>query len=317
MSQSGEAFVDIDSLDKIRIVDYQNFNYNWFYGRTYEILKRNGNFRMELVEQLGPGLTKEDKLIISRIDTVDVKAKDYIQVVKSLSAALPDSIREHSIDLAYKLIWRDQLLGSGPGERIIIETFQSDQLLLLVDAVNDPGSRLVTSIASNLGMNSEWIKESAPRLFETYKLRDVSPTDKEREYCISCFLDKRKVMLAAYSLQGGHNSSDYPFVEMQFISGRDTLSMHTDNPNSLSIPWLLNDSTKIYNPQVSIVLAEMLPDLLYSNKQRLSGARLLVNSKEFKSFEEFLSKRLINKFCTEVRGNERFYVDKEKVSQNR
>ncbi|MEM8894869.1 MAG: hypothetical protein AAGC88_09845, partial [Bacteroidota bacterium] len=123
-----------------------------------------------------------------------------------------------------------------------------------------------------------------------------------------------KNMRASMSLIGSPNTSDYPFIEVQFIRSSDTLNFYTIKPYPLSMPWIIEDSIKSFNPRISILLADLLPDLEYSNKKRLSGDYSI--SIFYDSIEEAFTKSMIFKYCTEFksrkkRRRKRAYVDKE------
>ncbi|MCE7995427.1 MAG: hypothetical protein HEP71_25845 [Roseivirga sp.] len=316
MAQASGDLVNLDEVDRIRIIDFQNFNFSWSCGRTYEIVKRNGEFRMELTDQFRSPISDSSLVSIPQIDTLDVRGLGLFDVAKVLIRANPD-IGGGALGLANYVIWKKHMIGNDPQARIAVDSFRSDRLLALVDAINDQKSRSFVTIVENLGMDSEWVSKNASRLFDSYKLPDVEPTDKQRDYCLSCFLDKRKVITAGLLLVGGHNSSDYPYMEIQFIQSGDTLTFSTDNPYPLSMPWMLNDSIKYYNPKISILLADILPDLIYSNKTRLSGDYTAFT--KYKSVEEIFTKRMLYRFCTEFKGKKkrrkRVYIDVEKVDE--
>lgn len=316
VAQKAGYLVDLDSVDQIRIVDFQNFNFEWSSGRTYEINKRDGEFHMELVDQFSSSLMDTTLISIPQIDTLNIEGLEFFDIVKILIRANPD-IRGDVFRWTRYILWKNQMIGNDPQARIPLDSFRSERLFALVDAINDRKSRNSGRIMTNLGMDPEWIRENASRLFDSYKLPDVEPNDKQRDYCLSCFSDKRKVALAGLSLVGGHNSSDYPYMEIQFIQSGDTLIFSTDNPHPLSMPWMFNDSIKYYNPQISILLSDLLPDLLYSNKTRLSGD--YASFTRYKSFEEAFTKGMIYRFCSEFRGKKkrrkRVYIDEEKLNK--
>ncbi|MGD1840038.1 MAG: hypothetical protein ACFB0B_03960 [Thermonemataceae bacterium] len=43
--------IHLDTIQRIRIIDHQNFNFEWYCGRVYEILKNEGSYEMYLAEQ--------------------------------------------------------------------------------------------------------------------------------------------------------------------------------------------------------------------------------------------------------------------------
>ncbi|MEO9849468.1 MAG: hypothetical protein ABJH72_13535 [Reichenbachiella sp.] len=317
-SQEVSTVVNIDSLDKVIIIDHQNFNYEWYCGRRYEIVRNNHGFEMRQVEQYSSPYSfgQTDKTIEN--DSLDF---DNMKTLEALGISVdePDTL----IELANKVIstkqsyWAQKITMANSMDTVKITSFDPDVFIELISAVNDKKSRSITSIPNNLGIDSIWISNHGERLFNLYKLEDVEPTPDQKKYCLSCFRDPKKRMIAIASAVHGHpNTYDYPFVELQFIEKRDTLFLSTDIPNPYSIPWLLNDSTKYFNPKISVLAAELLPDLEYSNKKRLSGN--FSSSHFFNSLEKAFAKRMIYKYCTEInekkkRRRKRIYLDQEKT----
>ncbi|MGD1840039.1 MAG: hypothetical protein ACFB0B_03965 [Thermonemataceae bacterium] len=171
-------------------------------------------------------------------------------------------------------------------------------------------------------MDSSWVAENALRLFETYQLPDIEPTQAQKAFCLSCFQDQSKLMIASLSLIGHPNTFDYPFIEMQFITSNDTLSLYTRNPTPLSLPWVTEGTNYSYNPKISILLADLLPDLRYSNSNRLAGDYSAVPSYSYQSVEEVFTKVIIYRYCTVFNGKKRkrrkrIYVDKETTITDR
>jgi hypothetical protein len=295
--------INLDSVELIRIIDHQNFNCEWYSGRVYEITKNDLTYEMQLVEQYSkPFFFGEPETSIKE-DSLDISKSKLLE-------KLEVSINQDSaINLANRVVskkhqfWANRINIENIDESIKIESFNGQQLFKLIDAINDLDSRSPRKILENLGMDSSWISENSLRLFEAYKLPDIEPTQEQKEYCLSCFKDQKKTMTASFSLIGSHNTFDYPFIEIQFINSDDTLNFYTDNPYPLSMPWIAEDSIKYYNPKISLLLAELLPDLAYSNKRRLSGD--YSTSFYSKSIEEAFTKSMLNKYCSEFNGKKK------------
>ena len=315
-TQTLDFNINLDSVELIRIIDHQNFNYEWYCGRVYEISNNNGTLEMYLTEQYNkPFFFGEPEMN---------KKEDSINVLKSkFLTELDISINQDSaINLANQVVsrrhqfWAKRIQIENITQPIKIELFDKKQLVKLISVINDTSSGSPKRILENLDMDSAWVSQNADRLFEAYKLPDIEPTPEQKEFCISCFQDQQKTMTASFSLIGSYNSSDYPFIEIQFISSDDTLNLYTDNPYPLSMPWILKDSIKSYNPKISLLLAELLPDVEHSNKSRLSGD--YSTSFYYKSIEEAFTKSMLYKYCTEFNGKKkrrrkRIYIDNEKL----
>lgn len=315
-AQKASFNVDLDSVRRIVIIDHQNFNYEWYCGRVYQITKQHdGAYKMHLIEQynkpyffgeVGPTISQDsfdisNPLSLERLN-ISISQDSAINLANSVVA------RKHNF-------WADRIKVENSKDTVAMGPFDESKLHDLVEAINDKRSRSPRYILQNLGMGPAWIKDNAKRLFDSYKLPETEPTKEQRDYCISCFLDKEKAIRASFSLIGSHNTSDYPYVEIQFIQSSDTLDLYTDNPYPLSLPWMFEDSIKLYNPKVSLLIAELLPERAHSNKGRLSGD--YSTSFNYRSIEEAFAKSVLYRYCTGFKGKKkrrrkRVYIEEGK-----
>ncbi|MDN5211907.1 hypothetical protein QQ020_07585 [Fulvivirgaceae bacterium BMA12] len=314
-TQKTDFEINLDSVKQIVIIDHQNFNYEWYCGRIYDIAKLGATFSMHLLEQYNKPYYFGEEASTNDQGLLDISNS---QLMEELDLFID---QDSAINLANGVVaakhsyWAELIKMENNKIPLYIATFDENKLYALVDAINDRRSRSPRYILKNLGMDSTWIAANAARLFDSYKLSGPEPTPAQRDFCISCFLDKEKAMRASFSLIGTHNTYDYPYIEIQFIQSNDTLSLYTDNPWPLSMPLVFEDSIKYYNPKISLLLAEILPDLKHSNKERLSGD--YSTSFYYTSIEEAFARSVLYRYCTEFKGKKkrrrkRVYIDATK-----
>jgi hypothetical protein len=315
-SEGQSIFINIDSVKLIRIIDHQNFNYEWYCGRVYEITSEDGEFKMYRSEQYSKPFFFGEPVENVQEDSIDISQSKLLTKF--------EINKDSAVDLANRAAaskhnyWANRITVENTNEYLKISEFDEQKLFQLIESINDSSSRSPWKILDNLGMDSLWIAQNAQKLFELYKMPDVEPTPEQKEFCLSCFFDRKKTLIAGYTLTGGPNTSDYPYIEIQFIGHADTLSLSTTNPYPLSLPWLIDDSVKYYNPNISIILSELLPDSEYSNKKRLSRN----NSYPYSSIEEAFAKSLIRRNCTKFNGKRnrkrgRIYISEGKAGNSR
>lgn len=320
-SQVLNQVIDFDSIDKVIIIDHQNFNYEWVCGRRYEIIRSANGFIMRRVEQYSTPYYFGQSSQTEQNDSLDF---DKMILLEKMGVATENS--DSLITVVNEVItnsqsfWEQKINIQNTTDTLLIESFDELKLLELITSINDQNLRHPRYILENLNMDSVWIGLNAERLLETYGLADIEPTQEQKDFCLSCFFDSKKSTRASYSLIGNHNTSDYPFIEVKLITRNDTIDFFTDNPTPLSMPWILEDSIKYYNPKISLLLADLLPDLAHSNKSRLSGS--YQGFYYAKGIEEVFAKSMLYKYCTEFNGKKkrrrkRIYIAEEKAGNNR
>lgn len=316
------SLITIDSIDKVIVIDHQNFNYEWYCGRTYDIIRVDDKFVMRRVEQYNkPYFFGQPEQTIEK-DSLDFSD---MQTLKAFNMPVenPDSliVLANSVASRRHGYWYQHIKIENNNDTVNVNSFDFKKFTQLIDVINDKQSKSLTSIPMSLEIDSSWSTKNAERLFDLYKLKDKEPTDGQRNFCLSCFSDSKKIRTAAIiAVYGRHNTSDYPFIELQFIQQKDTFSLYTDLPTPYSVPWLLSDSIKYFNPEISILISDLLPEAEYSNKKRLAGDYSY--SSFYKSLEEAFTERMINRYCTDFnlkkKGKKRqFYVDEEKSGNKR
>jgi hypothetical protein len=154
---------------------------------------------------------------------------------------------------------------------------------------------------SFFGKDSLWLKQNAEKLWEEYK-KNRKTTKEIDSIAISTIKDTRIANKIALSLQGSKGTDDYPFVFMQLINKNDTLSVASNGQYPYMLPWHIN-KYKIYNSRLSELIAELLPDKVPSNKERLNG----------KNFNY----HFINEFYREfIKDKENYLQARNKYSRN-
>ena len=212
--------INLDSVELIRIIDHQNFNFEWYCGRVFEITRNDGKFEMHLVEQYSRSFFFGEPVVNLGEDSIDI-AKSLLITELDINKDSATQLANNAITSRHSF-WASMIRVENTKEPKRIDQFNEKQLLQLIDAMNDVPSRSQWKILDNLGMDSIWISQNAPRLFETYGLEGVKPTQEQREFCLSCFVDRKKRLIAGYTLIGKQNISDYPYIEIQIFEPWNT-----------------------------------------------------------------------------------------------
>ena len=119
------------------------------------------------------------------------------------------------------------------------------------------------------GKDSLWIIQNAEMLWKEYRKKWKAAKEIDA-IAINTIKDIEKVNKAAWTLQGSHWTDDYPFVGIQIVTEKDTLSAYSNGQYPYMLPWQVKEQ-KVYNSRISEIIAALLPDIATSNKERLSG----------------------------------------------
>lgn len=134
---------------------------------------------------------------------------------------------------------------------------------------NNGESDLSKESMSFFGKDSLWLDQNAAKLWKEYR-KNWKTTKEIDSIAIGAIKDVRKANKIAISLQGSNSTDDYPFVFIQLINKNDTLSVSSNGQYPYMLPWHIKKH-KVYNSRLSELIAELLPDKVPSNKERLSG----------------------------------------------
>jgi hypothetical protein len=250
----------LDKFDEIVLVDYQNWSYNKFYGRTYLVKLTERPIKlyglniltgMELLEQLKTKDYKKWEKINSIIqnrkddsilDSIQ-RYNDEIKKLKNEYRPVPDTLKELDVQTIEGL------------KREIVKNVSREQIL------------------AELGIT----KESIDKHLDDYLLKyldeeKVKYKPKKLNYCKEKLNDFDLFKKMAMSITHGGATEDYPTVSVEFRNNNDTLKYYTTGQHSFMLPWLDNKGKEYsYNPSLSKEIAKLLPGFKYSNRERLLG----------------------------------------------
>lgn len=139
----------------------------------------------------------------------------------------------------------------------------------IVILLNNNNLDTLRSPLSFFGKDSLWIIQNAELLWKEYRKKWKASKEIDA-IAINTIKDIEKVNKAAWTLQGSHWTDDYPLVGIQIITKKDTLSAYSNGQYPYMLPWQVKGQ-KVYNSRISEIIAELLPDIATSNKERLSG----------------------------------------------
>jgi hypothetical protein len=287
--------ISADSIDLIELIDHQNLNFDWFYGRTYQIKMTSKKYILIRTDQYNKPFSFSEPTLESSKDSINLdemslldkfnieKNKDSLtKIVNSVIAS-----RHHWYSDRIKL---ENI--SAPEE---IGEIEETKISTLLNAITAKKESYINYILSNLDIDSAWMIDNADRLWEQYKPDRFKVSEKARDYCIRCLKNFEYAQKASYTIQGERSTSDYPFVEIRLITKKDTVFINTEGQKPYMLPWNINGRYQSFNPKISIALADILPYDNYSNKSRLDGQKDLGEY----SFEGQLTTRIIYNYCVD------------------
>lgn len=280
----------LDTFDKIVVIDHQNLNYNWYYGRVYEIVKKDDTYEMYRINQHNRPYFFGQSKSLENSDTLDfdqMKLLDTLGISKDNKEELLSMVNaQNSTSHGW---YSDRIKIENSKERIFIREIEVSEIQQLEIAINAKRESFINYTYSVLGVDSTWLSANADNLFEKYN--DYRGSKKAKAYCIKCIKDLEKTKVASYSIYSGWSTSDYPFCAIQLINDQDTLTISTNAQRAYMLPWNIADQYESYNANISIAFGNLLPNNENSNKRRLTG-------QEAKAlYERQLMVSIINRYC--------------------
>ena len=286
--------VKINTYDKIILIDHQNLNFQWYYGRIFEIIKNDDKYELYRIEQYNNPYLIEQTQSPDKTDTLGINKMEIIDnmgISQNNKKDLKDTVNFQN-SIIYKYYSKTINLENSI-ERKFIRKIDSLELNGLEEAINAKEESFINNTYSVLGIDSTWFEIDADSLFNKYN--HYKANKKAQENCINCMKDIEKVKLAFFTLNHSWKTSDYPYCAIQLIKGQDTLTISTIGQEIYMLPWNIADSYESYNANISIAFGNLLPDNEDSNKRRLSGQK----AKEL--YEEHLTEKIIDIYCKKNR----------------
>jgi hypothetical protein len=288
--------ISLDTVELIEIVDHQNLNYDWFYGRTYKLKKISGKYILTRTEQYSKPFSFSKPTLESIRDTLDL---DKMTLLGNL---MTEKNKDSLTNLANSVIasrnpwYSDRIKLENVKANIEIGEIDENKITALLNAITVKRESFINYFLSNMDIDSVWLNDNANRLWKLYKPDRFKASEKARDYCIRCLKNWEYAKKASYGIQGARSTSDYPFVEIRFISKRDTVFINTGGQRPFMLPWNMDKKYESFNPNISISLAAILPYEDYSNKGRLLGFK---DRGEY-SFEGLLTTGIIYNNCVDT-----------------
>jgi hypothetical protein len=246
--------VDLNQYDEIVLVDYQNWNYQRYHGRTYLIKLDEKPIKlydmkiltgMDLFELLRDKYPDRLKVFYSiSPDSTEKRSKELKRLIEEYKST-PDTIKEIEPKVIHRL--KSEFLRITKREHIL------NELQLTSDSIQ---FHLNDYLLKYLSENK--IKYKPENLY----------------YCKNKLKDYDLFRKTAMSLTHGNATSDYPTVSIEFRNSTDTLLIYSIGQHPFMLPWLDRRNNEYsYNPNLSKELGLLLPDYQHSNRDRLLGER--------------------------------------------
>jgi hypothetical protein len=287
--------ISVDSIDLIELIDHQNLNYDWLYGRTYQIRKINGKYNLTRTGQYSKPFSFSEPTLKSTRDTINF---DKMPLLKKLNIEMnKDSLTNlaNSVVASRHPWYSDRIKLENVKMQTELGEIDERKIIALLNAITTKRESYINYILFSLDIDSVWLNDNANRLWELYKPDRFKVSEKARDYCIRCLKNLKYAQKASYGIQGANSTSDYPFVEIRLVNKKDTVFINTMGQRPFMLPWNINEKYQSFNPRISIALADILPYEDYSNKGRLLGSK---GSGEY-SFEGLLTTGIIYSNCVD------------------
>lgn len=167
----------------------------------------------------------------------------------------------------------------------------------LIQTLNQP--KKLDALQEFYGIDSSWHSSNKDRLIQNWLAADEISDKVEKEYAKYVLNDFKQFQRMAYYHVLQSNTSGYSSVTIAFENDSDTLLIHSTGQESFLIPWEADTTYKNYNPKVSELVSQLLPNDILINKRtlnpsleefeqgiltELSFKANFVNRKKFKKF---------------------------------
>lgn len=248
--------VDLDKFDELVLVDYQNWNYQSFHGRTYLVKLNESPLKlydlrimtgMELLEELKSQNPEKWNMINSISQDSIEKRFQEIRKLKDEYQSVPEFVREIEAKTIETL--KNEILKNSKRGQIL------DELQLTKDSIS---------------------KHLDEYLLKYLTEKKIKYKQEKLNYCRSKLNDYELFKRTAMSITHGGATSDYPTVSIELRNDLDTLTIYTHGQHPFMLPWFDNkDKEYSYNPNLSKEIGKLLPDYKYSNRERLLGRKSL------------------------------------------
>lgn len=246
--------IDLEKFDELVLVDYQNWNYQSFHGRTYLIKLNESPLKLyDLKIMTGMELFEQLK-------TIDHKRWEKI---KSLS---PDSIDQYFNEI--KILNEEYKPVPKVVNEIDVKTFEN-----LKEQIQRNIKR--GEIIKELRLTKDSIDKYLDEYLVKYLIeKKIKYKPEKLNYCRDKLKDYELFNRTAMAITHGSATSDYPMVSIEFRNSNDTLTFHTYGQHPFMLPWFdKTDKEYSYNPNLSKAIGQLLPEYKYSNRDRLLGLR--------------------------------------------
>lgn len=239
----------IDSIVKIEIVDYENYDLDSVRGRTYQLIPQKDSvtvFNMnkftgfELLEKL-----KNDNSV------------RYQKIQKLIS----DSTTRFKQEI--EQLRREYLLA--PTKIYCLQKSKVENLLNELERIPSK------SILKELGLNTDLLKDYAFDYLELFLQRNKSKLkESQKRYCLNHLESIDTLQKSAKELINQSSFSDYGYVAVKVFKKNDTLVYQTQGNRDFMLPWFFEyKQISTYNPRTSILLGTIIPQGL--NGELLKG----------------------------------------------
>ena len=220
-----------------------------------------------------------DKSKYDRLVIVDEYNNNYSIIYGRIyKVNLHDSLPELRIAKEYKTpdslhgFYKNRISNWDKIENRDLDTFAGiihpSKIDRLIDIINNP--KRLSALLPYLGIDSLWHSRNRERLIQTWLSSNENSDKLDREYSRYILNNFSEFKQMAYHHVLQTNSSGYSNVVIAFENKQDTLIISSTGQESFRIPWQADSTYKNFDPELSALISDILPNDIIINKRVLS-----------------------------------------------
>ena len=264
--------IEIDSVEKITILDAYNDNYERVWGRKYVIEFHDAELRRYQLEEYYKNYEFDfDELDYDSMEIVKSKGISKSKARK-MTKGINDRNKKRMLlkQKADSIIW-------GSSKRPENWVGKKDRRPIDKAILQEFFSKLSTKSLSpypylkGKGIDSIWLKKNEARLYEKWKEMFPEANDQTKREISLALKDFKLFRNTFFSILLSRNFTTYPYMEVVIEKkNQDSVLLTSRGQGFFQVPFEVN-SRKLYNPEIAISISKLVPDeKFYSVSKRLN-----------------------------------------------
>ena len=264
--------IEIDSVEKITIIDAYNDNYERVWGRKYVIEFHNTEFRRYQLEEY----YKNYEFDFDELELDSMKILKSNGISKSKARKMTREINERN---KRRVLLKQKVdsIAWGTSKRPENWTGKRDRGKIDMATVREffsilnPKSLSPYPYLKGNGIDSIWLKKNEARLYEKWKEMFPEANNQTKREISLALKDFKLFKKTFFSILLSRNFTTYPYMEVVIEKkNQDSVLLTSRGQGFFQLPFEVN-SRKLYNPEIAISISKLVPDeKFYSVSKRLN-----------------------------------------------